>query len=61
MTKTERSGQIRAWADEWHGDFVKLVARRTSCAADAQGPAQEVCLRLLRIDRLNRIDRTCSP
>lgn len=49
------SRQIAAWADEWHGDLVKFLARRTTTPADAQDLAQEVYLRLLRVDRLDLI------
>jgi RNA polymerase sigma factor (sigma-70 family) len=49
------SQQIAAWADEWHEDLVKFLARRTSTLADAQDLAQEVYLRLLRVDRLDLV------
>ncbi|HTV78638.1 MAG TPA: RNA polymerase sigma factor [Steroidobacteraceae bacterium] len=55
VTKPERTGQIQAWADEWHGDLVKFLSRRTTTAADAQDLAQEVYLRLLRVERLDLI------
>jgi len=51
MTTPDWSRQIGAWADEWHGDLVKFLARRTATPADAQDLAQEVYLRLLRVDR----------
>ena len=49
------SRQIAAWTDEWHDDLVRFLARRTTTAADAQDLAQEVYLRLLRVDRLDLI------
>lgn len=52
MISPEWSRQIAAWADEWHDDLVKFLARRTADPADAQDLAQEVYLRLLRVDRL---------
>ncbi len=55
MTTPEWSQQIAAWADEWHDDLVKFLARRTTTAADAQDLAQEVYLRLLRVDRLDLV------
>jgi RNA polymerase sigma-19 factor, ECF subfamily len=51
MTPPDWSQQIAAWADEWHDDLVKFLARRTATPADAQDLAQEVYLRLLRVDR----------
>src|SRR5687768_4199787 len=55
MTTPDWSRQIGAWADEWHGDLVKFLARRTATQADAQDLAQEVYLRLLRVDRLDLV------
>jgi len=55
MTTPDWSQQIAAWADEWHGDLVKFLARRTTTPADAQDLAQEVYLRLLRVDRLDLV------
>lgn len=55
MTTPEWSRQVGAWAEEWHSDLVKFLARRTSTRADAQDLAQEVYLRLLRADRLDLI------
>lgn len=43
--------QVASWADEWHDDLVRFLARRMGAAADAQDLAQEVYLRLLRADR----------
>jgi RNA polymerase sigma-70 factor (ECF subfamily) len=51
MTTREWSRQVAAWADEWHDDLVRFLARRTATRADAQDLAQEVYLRLLRVDR----------
>jgi RNA polymerase sigma factor (sigma-70 family) len=55
MTAVEWSTQIASWAEEWHGDLLKFLARRTSVPADAHDVAQEVYLRLLRVDRLHLI------
>lgn len=55
MTIPDWSQQIAAWADEWHDDLVKFLARRTTTPADAQDLAQEVYLRLLRVDRLDLV------
>src|SRR6267154_2269282 len=52
MTTPAWSRQIAAWADEWHDGLVKFLARRTTTPADAQDLAQEVYLRLLRVERL---------
>jgi len=43
--------RIEQWADAWHDDLVRFLARRTTTVADAQDLAQEVYLRLLRVDR----------
>ncbi len=51
MTPPDWSRQIAAWADEWHEDLVKFLIRRRATPADAQDLAQEVYLRLLRVDR----------
>ncbi len=51
MTTPDWSEQIAVWADEWHDDLVKFLARRTQTPADAHDLAQEVYLRLLRVDR----------
>lgn len=55
MTTLEWSRQIAAWADEWHNDLVRFLVRRTTTPADAEDLAQEVYLRLLRVDRYNLI------
>ena len=55
MTTPEWSRQIEAWADEWHDDLVKFLVRRTATSADAQDLAQEVYLRLLRVDRMDLV------
>lgn len=60
VTKAGRSEHIQAWADEWHGDLVKFLARRTTTAADAQDLAQEVYLRLMRVERLDLIRKPRS-
>ena len=51
MTTPDWSRQIAVWADEWHDELVKFLVRRTATPADAQDLAQEVYLRLLRVDR----------
>lgn len=51
MTSPDWSQQIAVWADEWHDDLVKFLVRRHATPADAQDLAQEVYLRLLRVDR----------
>ncbi|WP_129778653.1 RNA polymerase sigma factor [Peristeroidobacter soli] len=60
MTSSEWSRQIAAWADEWHGDLIKFLARRMATPADAQDLAQEVYLRLARVDRLDLVRRPRS-
>jgi RNA polymerase sigma factor (sigma-70 family) len=60
MTKPGRAMQVQAWADEWHGDLVKYLGRRTATSADAQDLAQEVYLRLLRVERLDLIRKPRS-
>ena len=55
MTTPDWSRQIAAWADEWHDDLVKFLVRRSATPADAQDLAQEVYLRLLRVDRLDLV------
>jgi RNA polymerase sigma factor (sigma-70 family) len=60
MSKTEWPKQVAAWADAWHDDLVRFLARRTSTQADAQDLAQEVYLRLLRVDRTDLVRRPRS-
>lgn len=55
MTTQDWLNQIAAWADEWHADLIKFLERRTATSADAQDLAQEVYLRLLRVDRTDLI------
>lgn len=55
MTSPDWSQQVAAWADKWHDDLVKFMVRRAATPADAQDLAQEVYLRLLRVDRLDLI------
>ncbi len=60
MLTKEWSRQVGAWAEEWRGDLVQFLAQRMSTSADAQDLAQEVFLRLLRVDRYNLIRRPRS-
>lgn len=60
MTTQEWSRQVAAWAEEWHGDLVKFLSHRMSSPADAQDLAQEVYLRLLRVDRHDLVRRPRS-
>jgi len=60
MSTSEWAKQVAVWADEWHGDLIKFLARRTSTRADAQDLAQEVYLRLLRVDRTDLVRRPRS-
>jgi len=60
MKNLDWSQQIAAWADEWHDDLVKFLARRTAAPSDAQDLAQEVYLRLLRVDRRDLIRKPRS-
>jgi RNA polymerase sigma-19 factor, ECF subfamily len=55
MTTPDWSRQVAAWADEWHDDLVKFLVRRSATPTDAQDLAQEVYLRLLRVDRSDLI------
>jgi RNA polymerase sigma factor (sigma-70 family) len=55
MTTPDWSRQVAAWADEWHDDLVKFLVRRSATPTDAQDLAQEIYLRLLRVDRSDLI------
>jgi RNA polymerase sigma-19 factor, ECF subfamily len=55
MTTQDWLRQIAAWADEWHADLIKFLERRTATPADAQDLAQEVYLRLLRVERTDLV------
>src|SRR5579859_686578 len=60
MPTSEWAKQVAVWADEWHGDLIKFLARRTSSRADTHDLAQEVYLRLLRVDRTDLVRRPRS-
>jgi RNA polymerase sigma factor (sigma-70 family) len=60
MSKLEWPKQVAAWADAWHADLMRFLASRTSTRADAQDLAQEVYLRLLRVDRSDLVRRPRS-
>src|SRR5687767_9427630 len=60
MTTPEWPQQIVAWADAWHDDLVKFLKRRIATPADAQDLAQEVYLRLLRVERLDLVQQPRS-
>lgn len=60
MTTPDWPQQIATWADEWHDDLIKFLGRRTATIADAQDLAQEVYLRLLRVDRLDLVNKPRS-
>jgi RNA polymerase sigma-70 factor (ECF subfamily) len=55
MTVLDWSKQIAAWADEWHDDLVRFLLRRRASPSDAEDLAQEVYLRLLRVDRTDLV------
>jgi RNA polymerase sigma factor (sigma-70 family) len=55
MTTQDWLRQIAAWVDEWHADLIKFLERRTATPADAQDLAQEVYLRLLRVERTDLV------
>jgi RNA polymerase sigma factor (sigma-70 family) len=55
MTTQDWLKQVARWADEWHADLLKFLERRTRTPADAEDLAQEVYLRLLRVERTDLI------
>ncbi len=55
MTPPDQSRDIAQWADTWHQDLVKFLVRRRVALADAQDLAQEVYLRLLRVDHADLV------
>ncbi len=51
MSPLDWSKQISGWVDEWHEDLLRFLAGRAVARDDAEDLAQEVYLRLLRVDR----------
>lgn len=50
MASTERHEDTAAWYDQYHEQLLRFLARNLGDGADSQDLAQEVFLRVLRID-----------
>lgn len=55
VIRKEHADLVEDWYDRWHSLLVRLLSDRVSDRADAQDLAQEVFLRLLRVDTLDLI------
>jgi RNA polymerase sigma factor (sigma-70 family) len=52
-----RNGRrLQEWVERWNGQLTRFLRRRVSASVDAEDLAQEVYLRLLRIDHLEQIE-----
>lgn len=50
MGSTERHDEAASWYDQYHGQLLRFLARNLGEGADSQDLAQEVFLRVLRIE-----------
>ena len=50
MAETKRSADVEAWFEEFHGRLLGYLTHRLNMEAEAEDLAQEVFLRLLRLE-----------
>ena len=55
MNQAEREKLVLNWRERWHPFLLQVLARALPVQADASDLAQEVYLRLLRVDKLDLI------
>jgi RNA polymerase sigma factor (sigma-70 family) len=55
MIPRNSAGLVEDWYDRWHSLLVRLLSNRVADRAEAQDLAQEVFLRLLRVDTLDLV------
>jgi RNA polymerase sigma-70 factor (ECF subfamily) len=55
MTQAERESLVMHWREQWHPLLLQILAQRLPVPADVSDLAQEVYLRLLRVDKLDLI------
>lgn len=56
MTSSGRSQRIAEWARSWNAGLTRFLRRRLPQQIDAQDLAQEVYVRLLRLEKLELIE-----
>ena len=55
MKQAEREELVLDWRERWHPLLLQILARRLPVPADVSDLAQEVYLRLLRVDKLDLV------
>jgi RNA polymerase sigma-70 factor (ECF subfamily) len=55
VTQAEREKLVMDWREQWHPLLLQILARRLPVPADVSDLAQEVYLRLLRVDKLDLV------
>lgn len=55
MLKQDRSERIATWVRKWNHGLTRFLERRVAARVDAQDLAQEVYLRLLRVEGFDSI------
>jgi RNA polymerase sigma factor (sigma-70 family) len=56
MSSSERSQRIAQWARSWNAGLTRFLRRRLPAQIDAEDLAQEVYVRLLRMEKLDLIE-----
>jgi RNA polymerase sigma factor (sigma-70 family) len=55
VKQAEREKLVLDWREQWHPLLLQILARRLPVPADVSDLAQEVYLRLLRVDKLDLV------
>ena len=66
MKKAEREKLVVDWREQWHPFVLQVLNRRLPIKADVADLAQEVYLRLLRVEKLDLVENPrayfhCAP
>ena len=56
MKQAEREKLVIAWREQWHPFVLQILGRSLPVKADVADLAQEVYLRLLRVEKLDLVD-----
>lgn len=56
MDQTQKAELVGDWYDQWHSLLVRLLSNRIADRNEVQDLAQEVYLRLLRVDKLDLVE-----
>jgi len=57
MADSQHSRRLAQWVARWNGQLTRFLGRRLHSQVDAEDLAQEVYLRLLRIEHLEEIEQ----